>query len=362
MQRLDAPGRGADGAKPAPIESHASEHLDSILSGRLRQALLLTGIILVVELVGGILSGSLALMSDAGHVTTDVLALGLAWYAVEQTKRPADKARTFGYHRAGILAATVNGATLIVLVFVIAYEAVQRFAHPQPVQGGIVIVSALVGVAVNGYIASNFRGRGSNLNVRAAVLHAVGDMIASIGVIIAGAIILLTGWTFIDPIVSIFIAALIGWNAFRIVLETVNILLEGTPRGLDVMAVRNAITSVDGVLSAHDVHVWCISSEHTAMSCHVVVGEHPLAAAEHTSCAPWKARSASNSVSAIRPSSWSTWSRALGTRTTSPSTITPIGNWPSWLCPSDAELLSLDPARPPAPPPQSRKGATCFRS
>ena len=281
MKHLDAPRREAGGAKPTPPESHASEHLDSILSGRLRQALLLTGIILVVELVGGILSGSLALMSDAGHVTTDVLALGLAWYAVEQTKRPADEARTFGYHRAGILAATANGATLIVLVFVIAYEAVQRFAHPQPVQGGIVIVSALVGVAVNGYIAFNFRGRGSNLNVRAAVLHAVGDMIASIGVIIAGAIILLTGWTFIDPIVSIFIAALIGWNAFRIVLETVNILLEGTPRGLDVMAVRNAITSVDGVLSAHDVHVWCISSEHTAMSCHVVVGEHPLAAAEH---------------------------------------------------------------------------------
>ncbi|MHB8688431.1 MAG: cation diffusion facilitator family transporter [Candidatus Dormibacteraceae bacterium] len=280
MQSPDAPERSMDRAQPAPIESHASEHLDSILAGRLRQALLLTGIILVVELVGGILSGSLALMSDAGHVTTDVLALGLAWYAVEQTKRPADKARTFGYHRAGILAATANGATLIVLVVVIAYEAVQRFAHPQPVQGGIVIVSALVGVAVNGYIAFNFRGRGGNLNVRAAVLHAVGDMIASIGVIVAGAIILLTGWTFVDPIVSIFIAALIGWNAFRIVLETVNILLEGTPRGLDVMAVRNAITSVDGVLSAHDVHVWCISSEHTAMSCHIVVGKQPLDEAE----------------------------------------------------------------------------------
>jgi len=280
MQRIDAPRGEAAGPNPPPLGFHTSEHLDSILSGRLRQALLLTGIILVVELVGGILSGSLALMSDAGHVTTDVLALGLAWYAVEQTKRPADEARTFGYHRAGILAATANGATLIVLVFVIAYEAVQRFAHPQPVQGGIVIISALVGVAVNGYIALNFRGQGGNLNVRAAVLHAVGDMIASIGVIIAGAIILLTGWTFIDPIVSIFIAALIGWNAFRIVVETVNILLEGTPRGLDVMAVRTAITSVDGVLSAHDVHVWCISSEHTAMSCHIVVGEHPLAAAE----------------------------------------------------------------------------------
>ena len=280
MQRPLSVGRGADVARPAPPESHAGEHLDSVLSGRLRQALLLTGIILVVELVGGVWSGSLALMSDAGHVTTDVLALGLAWYAVEQTKRPADEARTFGYHRAGILAATANGATLIVLVLVIAYEAVQRLAHPQPVQGGIVIVSALVGVAVNAYIAFNFRGQGGNLNVRAAVLHAVGDMIASIGVILAGAIILLTGWTFIDPIVSVFIAALIGWNAFRIVLETVNILLEGTPRGLDLGDFRTVITSVDGVLSAHDIHVWCISAEHTAMSCHIVVGEQPLSDAE----------------------------------------------------------------------------------
>jgi cobalt-zinc-cadmium efflux system protein len=277
-QETDRPGTGI--AKPAPPESHAGEHLESVLSGRLRQALLLTGIILVVELAGGILSGSLALMADAGHVTTDVLALGLAWYAVEQTKRPADEARTFGYHRAGILAATANGVTLIVLVLVIAYEAVQRFAHPQPVQGGIVIISALVGVAVNGYIAFNFRGQGGNLNVRAAVLHAVGDMIASIGVILAGAIILLTGWTFADPIVSILIAALIGWNAFRIVLETVNILLEGTPRGLDVSAIRKEITGVAGVLSVHDLHVWCISSEHTAMSCHIVVGEQDLAQAE----------------------------------------------------------------------------------
>ena len=129
MQRPLSVGRGADVARPAPPESHAGEHLDSVLSGRLRQALLLTGIILVVELVGGVWSGSLALMSDAGHVTTDVLALGLAWYAVEQTKRPADQARTFGYHRAGILAATANGATLIALVFVIAFEAVQRFAR-----------------------------------------------------------------------------------------------------------------------------------------------------------------------------------------------------------------------------------------
>ena len=145
------------------VVSDASEHLEAVVSGRLRKALLLTFIILAVELTGAILSDSLALFSDAGHVTTDILALGLAWFAVEQTKRPADDKRSFGYHRAGILAATTNGATLIVLVFVIAYEAVERLTHPEPVQGGIVIISAFVGVAVNGYVAFSMRGQGKNL-------------------------------------------------------------------------------------------------------------------------------------------------------------------------------------------------------
>src|SRR5579864_3016412 len=139
--------------EPPPI----SEHLEAIVSGRLRQALLLTVAILVVELVGALWSHSLALFSDAGHVTTDIFALGLAWFAVRQTERPADEVRSYGYHRAGILAAMANGATLIVLVFVIAWEAAQRFVHPEPVQGGIVILSALVGVCVNTYVALSFR-------------------------------------------------------------------------------------------------------------------------------------------------------------------------------------------------------------
>lgn len=133
--------------------SEVSEHVEAVVSGRLKQALLLTLLILVVELGGGVISHSLALLSDAGHVTTDIFALGLAWFAVKQTERPADEARSYGYHRAGILAAMTNGATLIVLVFVIAWEAAQRFVHPEPVQGGIVIVSAVVGVGVNAYVA-----------------------------------------------------------------------------------------------------------------------------------------------------------------------------------------------------------------
>jgi cobalt-zinc-cadmium efflux system protein len=268
------------GPVQAAQSAQVGEHLEAVISGRLRKALLLTFIILAVELTGAVLSHSLALFSDAGHVTTDILALGLAWFAVEQTKRPADDKRSFGYHRAGILAATANGATLIVLVFVIAYEAVQRLTHPEPVQGAIVIVSALVGVSVNGYIAFSMRGQGRNLNIRAALLHALGDLAASVGVIIAGAVILLTGWTFIDPLVSILIAALIGWNAFKIVTETVNILLEGTPRSVSLQRIASAIRGTDGVQSMHDLHVWSISAENLACSCHIVVADQSLAASE----------------------------------------------------------------------------------
>jgi cobalt-zinc-cadmium efflux system protein len=268
-------------AAPNPAQSaQVAEHLEAVISGRLRKALLLTFVILAVELTGALLSHSLALFSDAGHVTTDILALGLAWFAVEQTKRPADDKRSFGYHRAGILAATANGATLIVLVFVIAYEAVQRLAHPQPVQGLIVIISALVGVGVNGYVAFSMRGQGKNLNIRAALLHALGDLAASVGVIIAGAVILFTGWTFADPLVSILIAALIGWNALKIVTETVNILLEGTPRGISTQGIASAIRGTQGVQSMHDLHVWSISAENVACSCHIVVGDQSLPASE----------------------------------------------------------------------------------
>lgn len=276
----DLPVRTAATAPGVTSGSDISEHLDAVISGRLRLALGLTLAILVVELAGGIWSHSLALLSDAGHVTTDIFALGLAWFAVEQTRRPADARRSYGYHRAGILAAAANGVTLIVLVVVIAAEAAQRLAHPEPVQGGVVIVSALVGVGVNAYVALSFRAEGQNLNIRAAVLHAVGDLMASIGVIVAGAAILLTGWTYADPLVSVLIAALIGWNALKIVRETINILLEGTPRGMDVRAIMTAIEQVDGVESMHDLHVWSISGEHAALSCHLVVHDDSLERAE----------------------------------------------------------------------------------
>src|SRR2546426_7471448 len=193
----------------------------------LRLALGLTLVVLLVELTGGLLSHSLALLSDAGHVLTDVFALGLAWFAVEQSKRPADQRRTYGYQRVSILAALLNAITLIVIVLAIAIEAVRRLMDPAPVQGGLVIATALVAIAINAFVILTLRGDSGNLNLRAAALHVTGDVAASAGVVIAGAVILLTGWLPIDPLLSLAIAALIAYGAWGIVRETVNLLLEG---------------------------------------------------------------------------------------------------------------------------------------
>jgi cobalt-zinc-cadmium efflux system protein len=247
----------------------------------LKWALALTCVILAVELVGGLVSHSLALLSDAGHVLTDVFALGLAWFAVAQAKRPADQRRTYGYHRVSILAALVNAVTLIVIVIAIAYEAVRRIASPVPVQGVVVIASALVAIAINSFIALRLHGDTKSLNLRAAMLHIVGDIAASVGVVVAGAVILLTGWLYIDPLLSLAIAVLIAFGAWRIVRETVNLLLEGTPGEINLGAVTSEITGTERVTSMHDLHVWALSSEEMALSVHVVVDDCPLGDAEH---------------------------------------------------------------------------------
>lgn len=247
----------------------------------LRVALGLTVVILLVELAGGLLSHSLALLSDAGHVLTDVFALGLAWFALEQSKRPADQRRSYGYQRVGLLAALTNSVVLIVIVVAIAYEAVRRLAAPEPVQGGTVIVTALIGIAINAVVILGLRGQGHNLNLRAALLHVTGDVGASVGVVVAGIVILLTGWLYIDPILSLGIAALIAWGAWGIVRESVNLLMEGTPKEIDLAAVTALIDATEHVESVHDLHVWALSSEATALSCHVVVGDLPLGDAEH---------------------------------------------------------------------------------
>src|SRR5260370_7563262 len=242
----------------------------------LKLALALTCVVLAVELVGGLVSHSLALLSDAGHVLTDVFALGLAWFAVAQASRPADARRTYGYHRVSILAALVNSVTLIVIVMAIACEAVRRLAHPEPVHGGVVIGGALAGIAINAFVAFGLRGQSQGLNVRAAMLHVIGDIGASVGVVVAGIVILLTGWLYIDPLLSLGIAVLIAFGAWRIVRETVNLLMEGTPAEIDLAAVAGEISDTELVTSIHDLHVWALSSDERALSSHVVGGAPDL--------------------------------------------------------------------------------------
>jgi len=230
--------------------------------------------------VGGLWAHSLALLSDAGHVTTDVLALALAWFAAVQSRRPADRRRTYGYHRVNFLAALANAVLLLAIAAVIGLEAVQRLLHPQPVLGQVVIVTAAVAVAVNVGAALVLRRGEPTPNLRAALLHVAGDLAAGIGVLMSGAIVLTTGWIYADPSISLAIALLVALGAIRIVHEAVNVLLEGAPPGMDLAAVERELLAGPGVRSIHDLHVWTVSPDHAALSAHLVVDAWSLAAGE----------------------------------------------------------------------------------
>jgi len=254
--------------------NHAHDHGDVFHShapiGKMKLAFFLTLIILVVELIGGIISHSLALLSDAGHVLTDIAAIGLSWYAMRQSEKPASEKFTFGYHRSGILAAFINAMTLIVIAVVILYEAIERFKNPQPVGSTWMFISASVGLMMNLYLGLGLR-KEDNINVKSAVLHMIGDAMASAGVIIGGFIILFTGWDIIDPILSVLIAFLIATGAWKIVKQTIGILMEATPKGISLKEITDKLQSVEGVVNVHDLHVWCIASGKNALSCHVVL-------------------------------------------------------------------------------------------
>jgi len=250
-------------------------HTHGMARNSLRLAFFLTLIILITELVGGLLANSLALMSDAGHVVTDIFALGLAWFATVQAERPPNARKTFGYHRVGILAAMVNAITLIVIAFAIMLEAVQRFQHPEKVQPQIMFVAAGIGIVINLIIGFGLMKEASNLNVRAAMLHVFGDVGASAGVIVAGVIILFTGWTFVDPLLSVGIAVLIAVGAWRILRETTDILLEAVPKGISMPDLVQDMKSVGGIEDVHDLHVWSIASNMYALSCHALIADVP---------------------------------------------------------------------------------------
>ncbi len=255
--------------------NHNHNHAHGLAKESLRLAFFLTILILLAELVGGFLSNSLALLSDAGHVVTDLFALGLAWFATVQTERPPNERKTFGYHRVGILAALANAATLIVIALIIAGEAIQRFAHPEPVQPLTMFLAATVGIVVNLFIGFGLQKEQENLNVRAALLHVLGDVGASVAVIVAGVVILLTKWTPIDPLLSVGIAALIAFGSWRLLRETADILLESVPRGIDLNHLVEDMRQMPGVQNVHDLHVWSITSGMYALSCHVLIENLP---------------------------------------------------------------------------------------
>ena len=238
--------------------------------GRLLAALLLTGTFMVVEAVGGWLAGSLALIADAAHMLTDTASLLLAWVAFRVTDRPADRKRTFGYHRFPVLAAFVNGLALLAIVGWIGFEAVRRFLEPTPVLGGPMLAIAAAGLVVNiAAFALLHGGSRENLNLRGAALHVLGDLLGSVGALVAAGVIIATGWTPIDPILSVVVALLVLRSAWYLLREATHVLLEGTPDEVDTAEIERVLPeAVEGIEDVHHVHAWSLSPERPMMSLH----------------------------------------------------------------------------------------------
>jgi cobalt-zinc-cadmium efflux system protein len=243
----------------------------------LLMALALTSAILVAEVVGGFISNSLALLADAGHMLTDVLALALAYVALGLATRPATPHKTYGWYRIEILAALINGVTLVVIALVIFWEAYGRFKEPPEVATVTMLAIATIGLVANAVGIRFLSGHGHSLNLRGAYLHMLGDLLSSVGVIIGGLIMWQTGNFVVDPLLSAAIGVVIIVSAYRLLRESVDVLLEGTPVGLDLGAVEEALRTLEGVEGVHDLHVWSLTSGVNALSCHVEVKAEALA-------------------------------------------------------------------------------------
>jgi cobalt-zinc-cadmium efflux system protein len=246
----------------------------------LRYSVAATSLYVLLTLVAGIRAHSLALLSEAGHNVTDLLALLLSWVAVFIQMRPPNATKTFGYHRAGVLAAFLNALTLVLVALYIFYEAFERFYRPVQVQPRLMIWVAAIGVMMNGAIAWFLVHASSDVNIRSAFIHQLGDTLSTAAVIVGGWIILLTGRAWIDPVLSIGIGILILWSSWGIIRETLNILLEGIPRGMSVETITASIRAVEGVNDVHDVHVWSIGSDTHALSCHISIEDIPPSESE----------------------------------------------------------------------------------
>jgi cobalt-zinc-cadmium efflux system protein len=262
------------------VHVHVHQTGDERTSRVLRVSLVVTAAYIVLLVIAGIRAHSLALLSEAGHNLTDFVALLLSLLAVYLHSRPPSATHTYGYHRAGVLAALVNSATLVAVSFLIFFEAVRRIQRPQPVQAHLMMWVAAAGVVMNGCIAIMLYRTDRDLNVRSALVHEIGDTLSTAAVIAGGWAILATGQYWIDPALSFGIGALILWSSFGIMHETLNILLEGTPRGMKLERVEAAIRKIDGVNDVHDLHVWSLGSETSALSCHISIADIPPSASE----------------------------------------------------------------------------------
>jgi cobalt-zinc-cadmium efflux system protein len=246
----------------------------------LRFSLFVTLAYILLLVIAGLRAHSLALLSEAGHNLSDFLALLLSLFAVYLESRPPSSTKTYGYHRAGVLVALLNALSLVVVAFFIFYEAFRRIQSPEQVHAGLMIWVAAAGVVMNGVIALLLYRAGRDVNVRSAFLHEVGDTVSTAAVIAGGWAILATGQYWIDSALSFGIGTLILWSGFGIVRETLNILLEGTPRGLRLASVEAEIRAIDGVNDVHDLHVWSIGSETRALSCHIAIADIPPSVSE----------------------------------------------------------------------------------
>jgi len=241
---------------------------------RLSIVLALTAVYMVAEAVGGWMTGSLALLADAGHMLTDVAALALALIAMWFSSRPATPSKTFGYYRLEILAALINGVALILISLLIFYEAYQRWAEPPLVRSGLMMLIATGGLVINLFCAWMLHGdHKEDLNVRGAWLHIIGDALGSVGAILAGVLMSVYGWYQADPLFSCLIGLLIIWSSWHLIRESTNVLLEGTPAHINLAAVEDIILETHGVEDVHDLHVWTITSGREALSAHVIHGE-----------------------------------------------------------------------------------------
>ena len=261
---------------------HGHDHGSSLTGRRLLFSVIITVAFVFGEAAAGYFSNSLALLSDAGHNFADALALVLSWYGLWIAQRPSSAKRTYGYHRVGILTALVNAVALVVIALLIFWEAISRLRQPESVHSTPMIVVALIAILLNTLISLWLRNAAKNdLNVRSAYMHMVGDAVSAVSVVIAGIVVAFSGASIADPVVSILIGLLILWSSWGILKESVNVLLEGIPEGMEMEKVEQTISCVHGVLAVHDLHVWTVGSGMICCSCHITVEEQSVRSGEN---------------------------------------------------------------------------------